>query len=161
RSNTREQENMRGTNGASAENDLATRHDKRFAAPLDFDSSGSRAVEEEPTHQAVGLNSQIEPMSGLTQVTEGGAVANTFGVVEWGGADAGRFWMVVVSTIGESGGATRLIESDLTREPGVARKPVGDDGAGVAMECISEILVIFQPAKVGEQLLEPPLIVAH
>ena len=81
-------------------------------------------------------------------MTDGGAVANPVRVVEWGRADASRFRVVVVSTIGE-GGATRVIEGDLAREPGVTRKPVGDDGASVTMEFIGEILVIFQFA-VGE-----------
>src|SRR5215475_7266681 len=113
---------MRGTNGASTENDLIARHHKGFAAPLDL---------------------------------------NPVGVVERGRADAGRFWVVVVSTIGEAGDTTRLVESNLAREPGVTREPVSDDGASIAMEFIGEILVIFQLAKVGEQFLETPLIVAH
>ena len=101
-------------------------------------------------HQTVGLNGQVQPMPGLTQMTDGGAVANPVGVVERSRADASRFRVVVVSTIGESGGATRVIEGDLAREPGVTRKPVGDDRASVTMEFIGEILVIFQFAKVGE-----------
>src|SRR2546428_8727981 len=108
---------MRGTNGASAENNLVARHDERFAAPLDLDPGGARTVEEELTHQTVRLNGQVQPMSGLAQVTEGSAIANPFGVVEWGRADSGRFWMVVVSAIGETGGTTRLVKSDLAREP--------------------------------------------
>src|SRR5262249_48254220 len=56
RPNAGEQENMRGTNSASAENNLVARHDKRFAAPLDLDPGGACAVEQEPTHQTVGLN---------------------------------------------------------------------------------------------------------
>src|SRR5207244_10921873 len=134
----------------SAENNLVARHDKRFAAPLDLDAGGARAVEQEPPHQTVRLNGQVQPMSGLTQVTEGGAVANPFGVVEWGRTNSGRFWMVVVSTIGKTGGTTRLVEGDLAREPGITRKPVSDDGASVAMKFIGEILVIFQLAKVRE-----------
>src|SRR5262245_30395091 len=141
---------MRRTNGASAENNLVARHDKRFAAPLDLDPGGSRAVEEEPPHQTVRLNGQVQPMPGLTQMTDGSAVANPVGVVERGRADASRFRVVVVSTIGKTGSTTRLIESNLAREPGVAREPVSDDGAIIAMECIGEILVIFQLAKVGE-----------
>src|SRR5262249_17988274 len=152
---------MRGTNSASPENDLIARHDKGFAAPLDLNSGGPLAVEQEAMYQTVGLNGQVQPMPGLTQMTDGGAVANPVGVVERGRADTGGFWVVVVSTIGETGSTTRFIESNLAREPGIARKPVSDDGAIIAMEFIGEILVIFQLAKVGEQFLEAPLIVAH
>jgi hypothetical protein len=152
---------MRGTNGTSAKNDLVACHHKGFAAALDLDSSGACAVKQEPMYQTVGLNGQVQPMPGLTQMTDGGAVANPFGVIERGRADAGRFWVVVVSTIGETGSTTRLIESNLAREPGVTRKPVSDDGAIIAMEFIGEILVIFQLTKVGEEFLEAPLIVTH
>src|SRR5215472_6037015 len=152
---------MRRTNGTSAKNNLIAGHDKSFATPLDLDPGGTCAIEQEATHQTVGLNRQVQPMPGLTQVTEGSAIANPVRVVEWGRADAGRFWMVVVRTIGEPSGATRLVEGDLAREPGIARKPVGDDGASIAMKCIGEILVIFQLTKVREQLLKSPLIVAH
>src|SRR5262249_31208057 len=135
--------------------------DKSSAPRSGLNPVGWLAVEQGPPHQTVRLNGQVQPMPGLTQMTNGGAVANPVGVVEGGRADAGRFWVVVVSTIGETGSTTRLIESDLAREPGVAREPVSDDGATIAMECIGEILVIFQLAKVGEQLLESPLIVPH
>src|SRR5262249_38816508 len=131
---------MRGTNGASTENDLIARYDKGFAVPLDLNPGSPLPVEQETMHQAVGLNGQVQPMPGLTQMTDGGAVANSVGVVERGRADAGRFWVIVVSTIGETGSTTRLIESNLAREPGVTRKPVSDDGARVAMEFIGEIL---------------------
>src|SRR5262245_32241848 len=141
---------MRGTNGTSAKNNLVAGHDKGFTAPLDLNPRGPLPVEQEAMHQAVGLNGQVQPMPGLTQMTDGGAVANPVGVVERGRADAGRFWVVVVSTIGETCSTTRLIESNLAREPGIAREPVSDDGAIIAMECIGEILVIFQLAKVGE-----------
>src|SRR5262247_901414 len=125
---------MRGTNGASAENDLVARYHKGFAAALDLNPRGPLSVEQEAMHQAVGLNGQVQPMPGLTQMTDGGAVANPIGVVERGRADAGGFRMVVVRTIGEPGVTTRLIESNLAREPGVACKPVRDDGASIAME---------------------------
>src|SRR5215510_11980866 len=152
---------MRRTNGTSAENNLAARHDKSFATPLDLDPGSACAIEEEATHQTVGLNRQVQPMPGLTQVTEGSAIANPVGVVEWGRADAGGVRTVMVRTIGEPGGATRLVEGDLAREPGIARKPMGDDGASIAMKFIGEILVIFQLTKVGEQLLKSPLVITH
>src|SRR5262245_3226553 len=152
---------MRRTNSTSTENNLIACYHKGFAATLDLDPGGTCAVKQEPMHQTVGLNRQVQPMPGLTQMTDGGAVANPVGVVERGRADSGRFRMVVVCAIGESGGATRLVEGDLAREPGMACKPMRDDRASVAMELIGEILVIFQLAKVGEQLLEAPLIVAH
>src|SRR4030095_1428528 len=62
---------------------------------------------------------------------------------------------------GKTSSTHRLIESNLAREPGVARESVSDDRASIAMEFIGEILVIFQLAKVGEEFLEAPLIVAH
>ena len=108
---------MRGTNGTGAENNLVARHDKGFATPLNLNSSGARTIEQQATHQTVGLNGQIQPMPGLTQVTEGRAIANPVGVVEWGRADSGGVRTVVVRTIGEPGGATRLVEGDLAREP--------------------------------------------
>src|SRR5438105_815600 len=152
---------MRGTNGTSAENDLVACYAKSFATSLDLDPGGARAVEQEPPHHTVGLNRQIQPMPGLTQVTEGSAVTNPVRVVERGRADASGFRMVMVSAIGEPGVTARLIEGDLARQPGVTLKPVGDDGASITMEFVNKILVIFQLTKVGKQFLESPLIVAH
>src|SRR5262249_59339711 len=129
-----EEENMRRTNGTSAKNNLVAGHDKGFTTPLDLDPGGTCAIEQEATHQTVGLNRQVQPMPGLTQMTEGSAIANPVGVVEWSRADAGRFWMVMVRTVREPGGATRLVEGDLAREPGITRKPAGDDGARSGMK---------------------------
>src|SRR5215510_10604560 len=140
---------MRRTNSTSTENNLIACYHKGFAATLDLDPGGTCAVKQEPMYQTVGLNGQVQPMPGLTQMTDGGAVANPVGVVERGRADTGRFWVIVVSTIGETGGTTRFIESHLAREPGGTREPVSDDGASIPMELISEILIIFQLAKIG------------
>src|SRR5262245_10214954 len=101
---------MWGTNGASTENDLTARYNKGFAAALDLKSDGPLPIEQKAMHQAVGLNGQVQPVPGLTQMPDGSAVANPVGVVEWGRADAGRLWVVVVRTIGEASGTTRLIK---------------------------------------------------
>src|SRR5262247_3429179 len=97
---------MRGTNGASAENDLVARYHKGFAAALDLNPRGPLSVEQEAMHQAVGLNGQVQPMPGLTQMTDGGAVANPLGVVNGGRAAPVGYWGVVARKTGKPGGPT-------------------------------------------------------
>ena len=94
-------------------------------------------------------------------MTQCSAVANAVGVVERSRANPGRVGVIVVGTIRKARCSARLVERDLAGKPGRAWKPVGDDGTVVAMNVIAKILVVFQLAKIGQQFLEAPLIIAH
>jgi hypothetical protein len=147
--NAGQEKHVRRADSTGAQHDLGAFDNKRFAAAFDLDAGGLRAIEQEPSHQAVGLNGQIETMPGLAQVAECRAVADAVGVIKGGGANAGGVGVIVVGAIREASGQARLVKGHLTWQPRLARKPMGDDRAVVAMDLVVEILVVFQRAKVG------------
>ena len=161
RPDAREHEQLRRGDGAGAEDDLLGLHRVLVAPALDLHAGGPVAVEQYAVHGAVGPDGQVEPVSRLAQVADCGAEPDAVRVVQRQGAYAGGIGVVVVWAVGEALGPAGVVEGLLVRTPRLSPEPVRHYRAVGAMEVVVECGVGLQPAKIGQQLVEAPLIVAQ
>src|SRR5215471_5763712 len=153
---------MRRANGPATEDDFLPLDGKPLSAALHLHGDCLGAIEEDTMDHAVGLDGQVQPMSGLIQIAQGSAPANAVGVVAGHRTNPRGIRMIMVRTVRETGSSTRLVEGMLVWQPLVGLETVRNDRTVRAMKVVvPEVSVGLELAEVLEAIFKVPLIVAH
>src|SRR5262249_53791945 len=122
RPDTRQHQEVRRPNSPSTEDDFLPLDGKPLSTAFHLHSDRPCAIEEDTMDHAIGPDGQIQPMSGLIQVAQGGTPANPVGVITGYRTDAGGIRVIVVWTVRKAGSATRVVEGMLVWQPLVGLK---------------------------------------
>src|SRR5262249_55537701 len=136
RPDTGQHQEMRRTNGPGTEDDFLPLDGKPLSSTLHLHGDRLGAIEEDTMDHAVGLDGQVQAMSGLIQIAQGGAPANAVGVVAGHRTNPRGIRMVMVRTVRETGSSTRLVEGMLVWQPLVGLETVRNDRTVSAMKVI-------------------------
>src|SRR5262245_14598253 len=162
RSDTGQHQEVRRTNSPRTEDDFLPLDGKPLSAAFHLHSDRPCAIEEDAMNHAIGPDGQIQPMSGLMQVAQGGTPANPVGVIIRDRTDPSGIRVIVVWTVMKAGSATRAVEGMLVWQPLVGLKTVRNDRTVSAMEVVvTEVGVRLDLAEVLEAVFKVPLLVAH
>jgi hypothetical protein len=111
-------------------------------------------------HYAVGLDGQVETVPALAQVAQSGTEPDPIVVVGDGRAYTRSVRAIVVRAIWEAGGPAGIVEGLLGRMPLIPSGVMDKYRPVFSMIVIMIINVGLDLSKIGQDLLEAPLVVA-
>ena len=160
RADAGEHQNLRGGHGPGAQDHLVAFNGECLAAALDLDAAGAGAIEQDPAHQHVAADGEVQPVAVVGDIGERGAHPHAVGVVHRQRADAAGIGVVVVVDLGIPRRHGRYVERLRQRQPGLALVAAHRHRAVEAVEVVYYVGVGFQLAEIRQALDEGPLVIA-
>ena len=160
RPDARKHQNLRRTDCARAQDDLAALDHEPLAAALHIHAGRTVALEDDAINQAVGADGQVEPMPRQAEIAEVRAPAYALRVVQRQRPHASRVRRVMIWAVREAVVEAGLVERLGRAAPLLFRESVADDWPVRAVVVVAVSGVRLQLAEVRQRVLECPLVVA-